>query len=287
MSLGRKKHYFLPEIPEVPVDGPIQLGSIISDPRFVFEPINSPPVNPVSCLENVYVFNSGPSSIALAKSRKKSIGIFGELPGLLNANLNTEFGTDAGEHWSFDNLRTIWFVPSVEYVRQSLLDISVQLYIQTNQSWLGHTSLYMVTGVKVAFGASALSDFATSYGFGGSIGLDPAVLGVPITVGPTVELWNGLSNSATSSPTQPVVFAFRLRKLKIKARSGGVKQSDYNKNGLLGEEDAPIQPTVEIDTDGVEDYDATGADFDLPDEADTVDEIDEDECEGTSFSKFG
>ncbi len=284
MSLGRKKHYFLPPVPEVPVDGPIRLGNIVADPKCVFEPINNSPVNPSWCLEKVYVSNSGPASIVLGESSKKNIGIFAELPAFVNANISGDSSADAKERWSFENLRTIWFTPSVDYVRQGLADTDVQLYIQTNQSWLGHTKLYMVTGVKVAFGASALSEFAASYGFSGTAGLDLSALGAPVTAGPAAGLWNGLSLAATTSPVEPVVFAFRLRRLKIKA-SGDVKQSDYNKKALLGQEDSGVQVTIEIDTDGVEEYDATGIDFNFPDEGEFLDEMDEDGSEKSSFSK--
>ncbi len=81
-----------------------------------------------------------------------------------------------------------------------------------------------------------------------------------------------------------MVFAFRLRRLKIKA-SGDVKQSDYNKKALLGQEDSGVQVTIEIDTDGVEEYDATGIDFNFPDEGEFLDEMDEDGSEKSSFSK--
>ncbi len=109
MSLGRKKHYFLPPVPEVPVDGPIRLGNIVADPKCVFEPINNSPVNPSWCLEKVYVSNSGPASIVLGESSKKNIGIFAELPAFVNANISGDSSADAKERWSFENLRTIWF----------------------------------------------------------------------------------------------------------------------------------------------------------------------------------
>ncbi|KAI1747572.1 hypothetical protein F4782DRAFT_520426 [Xylaria castorea] len=284
MLLGRKKHYFLPPVPEVPVDGPIRLGNIVVDPKCVFEPVNNSPISPSSCLEKVYVSNSGPASIALCKSGKKNIGIFAELPAIVNANIGGDWGAETGERWSFENLRTIWFMPSVDYVRQSLADTDVQLHVQANQSWLGHTNLYMVTGVKVAFGASALSEFAASYGFNGTVGLDLSVIGAPVTVGPVAGLWNGLSLATTSTPVEPVVFAFRLRRLKIKA-NGDVRQSDYNKKALLGQQHSNIQVTVDIDTDGVEDYDATGVDFNFSDEGKFLDEMDEDGFEQSSFSR--
>ncbi|KAI0202585.1 hypothetical protein F4808DRAFT_420662 [Astrocystis sublimbata] len=288
MPFGRKKHYFLPPVLEVPVEGPIRLGSIIDHPKQIFEPVNSYPVNPISCAEKVYVSNSGASSTTIGKLSKKNIGLFGELPAFVNGNISGNRDADATEHWTFENLRTIWFIPSVDYVRQSLADIEVQRHIQANQTWLGHTNLYMVTGVKIAFGASALSKFATSYGFDGTIGLDPSALGVPVTVGPTAGLWDGLSLTLKSSPVEPVVFAFRLWRLKIKANDD-VTQSDYNTKALFGRggDDDDSQVTVEIDTDGVDDFDATGIDFGVADEGNFLDEMDADGTEQSSFSKSG
>ncbi|KAH8165060.1 hypothetical protein CIB48_g3190 [Xylaria polymorpha] len=102
MSLGRTKHYFLPPVPEVPIDGPIRLGNIVVSPRLVFEPVNNSTVNLSSCSEKVYVFNSGPASIALGKSNKKNIGIFAELPTIVNANISGDWGADAEERWLFE-----------------------------------------------------------------------------------------------------------------------------------------------------------------------------------------
>lgn len=282
----RTKHYFLPPIPEVPVEGPIRLGSIVAHPKCIFEPLNDSPVYPSSCFEKVFVSNSSPSSISFGKSTKKNLGLFAELPALVSGNIDGDREREFKEHWSFGNLRTIWFIPSADYVRQSLADMYTQLYIQDNRSWLGHTNLYMVTGIKIAFGASALSTIATSYGFNGAVGVDLSALGAPVTVGPSAGRWNGLSVDTSSSFSEPVVFAFRLRRLKIRALDD-VEQSDYNKNAMLGQEGSTAEATVAIDTDGVEDYDATGADFNIFEGGEFMDDMDEDEAEKSAFSKSG
>ncbi|KAI1360339.1 hypothetical protein F5Y08DRAFT_317548 [Xylaria arbuscula] len=280
----RTKHYFLPPIPEIPVDGPIRLGSIVAHPKDIFDPVNDSPVYPSSCYERVYVSNSAPTTISLSKSTRKNWGLLAELPALVSGNIDGERGTEFKESWSFENLRTIWFKPSVNYVRQSLADTQLQLYIQDNQSWLGHTNLYMVNGIKIAYGASALSEIATSYGFSGAVGVDLSALGAPITVGPSAGLWNGLSLNTSSSFAEPVVFAFRLRRLKIKTLDE-IEQSDYNKNAMLGREGSPVKTSVGIDTDGVEEDDATGADFGLLEGGEFLDDMDEDETKESLFSK--
>ncbi|KAK0736251.1 hypothetical protein B0T21DRAFT_366577 [Apiosordaria backusii] len=272
MSLGRKKHYFLPPIPESPPDGPIQLGSIISSPELVFEPINNYPVAPASYPEKVYEHNSGPSSLSLGRASNKSLGVFAELPAFIDSTLGYEWARANTESWTFDNLRTIWFTPSVEYVRQSIGDTQVQQFVNDNKSWLGGISLYMVTGVKIAYGASMLSEFARTYGFNGTVGLDLSSLGVPITVGPEAGLEKSSTLTASSNSVDPVVFAFRLRRIRIKA-SGDLKLKDHTKDALLGLKDKEGKPLVPFDTDGVEEEDATGLEFNVENDGEVLDEV--------------
>ncbi|KAK4172945.1 hypothetical protein QBC36DRAFT_336817 [Triangularia setosa] len=283
MSYGRKKHYFLPPIPESPPHGPIKLGSIISKPRLVFEPVNKYPVAPRSFLEEVYEYNSGKSSLSIGKATNKSLGIFAELPAFIDSTLGSEWASSNTENWTFDNLRTIWFTPSTDYVRQSLGDVQVQQFINDNKSWLTGISLYMVTGVKIAYGASMLSEFASCYGFSGTVGIDLSTLGVPISVGPEAGLEKFSTLTASSNSVDPVVFAFRLRHIKTKA-SGDHKSRDYTNDALLSLKDEEGKPLLVFDTDGLAEEDATGLDFNIGNDGEVLDETPLDEEAERIFS---
>ncbi|KAK3364605.1 hypothetical protein B0T25DRAFT_598950 [Lasiosphaeria hispida] len=265
------KHYFLPPIPEAPPDGPIRLGSIIATPQFVFEPVNSYPVSPSSCFENVFVYNTGPGHISLEKTAKRRLGVFAELPAFVNAALGTEWPHSSSESWTYDNLRTVWFTPPIEYVRQSVEDTQVQNFVNDNKSWLGRINLYMVTSLKIAYGASVLSDFAKSYGFNGQVGIDLSTLGAPVVTGPEGGFENGFAMRSSSSSADAVVFAFRLRRIKIRPM-GDPKQEDYTNNALLGEKRTGVDARVDFGIDGVDDDDVTGAAFGIDEKSDAIDE---------------
>ncbi|KAK3996587.1 hypothetical protein QBC44DRAFT_317182 [Cladorrhinum sp. PSN332] len=283
MSFGRKLHYFLSPVPEMPVDGPIQLGSIVSSPGLVYEPVNSQPISPQSFGEKIQVHNNPNSQRSFQKSNARYLGLFAELPAFFNSTLGTEWASSSAESWEFDNLQTLSFTPSMEYLRKTLDDEDVQQFVQDNKSWLGGISLYMVTGLKIAYGASMLSQVARSRGYGGTVGLDLSALGVPTTLGPEAALENGSVSSSTFNSTDPVVFAFRLRKIKIKA-SGSLKHKGYTKGALLGLKDKDGNISVPFDTEGLEDDDATGLEFDVETDGDVVKEVEEEGDDVYSYS---
>ncbi|KAK0672727.1 hypothetical protein QBC41DRAFT_13984 [Cercophora samala] len=281
-TLRRKKHYFLTPVPETPPDGPIQLGSIISHPELAFEPVNRHPVSPDSRGEKVYVNTSTPHTVTVGKTKSQNLGLFAELPSIINSVLGYEWATSDTETWAFRELHTIWFTPSIEYIHQSLADAQVQQFVRDNKSWLGGINLYMVTGIKVAYGASMLSEFARLYGFNGTLGMDLSAVGAPISVGPETGLEKSSILSASFNSVDPVVFAFRLRRIKIRA-SGKFKHADYTKDALLGIKDQDNE-VISFGTDGLEDEDVTGLEFDL-ENGEVLDDARVDEEErGSSFS---
>lgn len=264
MAPLRPKFYYLTPTSEVLPDGPVTLGSIISQPRMVNEPINDYPVPPLSFSEKVYLHNTTDHTVTVNSNSEGHLGIFAQfLQSLgINGNIEGERASNDSEEWTFEQLKTIWFTPSTEYVKKSLEDRDVQDFIYENKSWLtGRTQLYMVTGVKVAYGAASTLSYTRSTGLNLHVGFDFTPLGVPINVGPDVGTQQDTTVAQTQGGADPFVFAFRLRQIKISA-AGDVRHKDSTHGALLslhkGHKDE-----VKIEVDGLEDFDADASEFQL------------------------
>lgn len=269
MAPLRPKFYYLTPILDVLPDGPITLGSIISQPRLVSEPINDYPVSPGSMAEKVYLHTSANSGVTVDRNREGHGGIFADFLqclGLgLNGNVDGKGSNKESEDWTFANLQTIWFTPSTEYVRKSLEDRDVQDFIYENKTWLGRTKLYMVVGVKVAYGATSTVSYIRNRQLGLHVGFDFTPLGVPINVGPDVGVQQDLKVTQTNGGGDPFVFAFRLRQVKVSA-AGEIKHRDFTEGALLslhGTKDKKNENEVKILVEGLEDFDTDASDFSL------------------------
>ncbi|KAF7556187.1 hypothetical protein G7Z17_g1664 [Cylindrodendrum hubeiense] len=271
---SRVKHYFLAPIGN-PAEGPIRLGNIVSAPRLADDPLNEDhvPLSSVSMdvvdhTEHSYDFginiNNG-SRVGVWASFLQTLGLGGDV--------TVEGSNENSEQWACESMRTISFTPKLDYITKCLEDEGVQNYMRVNKPWFGTSRLYMVTGIKVAYGASSTVRYAQSRGFHLRFGVDLTGLGIPLTIGPEFGRTNTLSVRQSQEGAEPFVFAFRLRRIKITGK-GNIHHEQYDKGTVLGiKEDEVDESDVkfEVIVEGVEDDDADGSEFQL-DSNDAVDE---------------
>jgi len=264
MAPLRPKFYYLTPTSEVLPNGPITLGSIISQPRGVNEPINDYPVPPESSAEKVWLHSATKNSVTVERNSEAHLGLFATfLQSLgINGSVEGKRSNNDSEDWTFDQLKTVWFTPSIEYVKKSLEDRDVQDFIYENKSWLtGRTKLYMVTGVKIAYGASSTLSYTRSKGLSLHVGFDFTPFGVPINVGPDGQIQRDTNVTQSQEGADPFVFAFRLRQIMI-SPAGDISHKDYNEGALLGLHKGS-KDEVRIEVGGLEDFDADAVKFDL------------------------
>jgi hypothetical protein len=264
MPALRPKFYFLAPVKEIPPSGPIQLGSVISHPRQVAEPLNDVPVPLQQTREKVYLHNESSASVSLKGTATSSYGIFADFLGGLGLGLSGTVGAThvrgEGEEWSFSSLTTSWFTPTNDYVRASMDDADVRSFVAAHRPWLGRKHLYMVTGIKVAHGAAVVASRARAHGLHLNVGFDLAALGAPVTTGPELGWERGLEVGESYGSSDPFVFAFRIRRIKVSLAEGKEhNHRDFNKGALLerrdgGDETEESMKNLEIG--GVEDFDA-------------------------------
>ncbi|KAF4989033.1 hypothetical protein FGRMN_9405 [Fusarium graminum] len=262
----REKSYFLAPI-GTPPEGPIKLGNIVSAPAFADDPINEEhlPLSSEPVEHNQFNFNFG-----MDVSNDGFIGIWASFLQMLGVggDLTFEWSRETSEKWACENLKTLSFTPKLSYITQSLRDEGVQHYMRVNKPWLGASKLYMVTGIKIAYGATSTVAYARKNGLNLRFGTDFSSQGVPLSVGPKGGSSRAISVQQSQEGAEPFVFAFRLRRIKI-SRKGDVNHGAYNKGTLLsvgedGRHDGRHDGSdIEVVIEGLEDRDADGLEFQL------------------------
>ena len=104
--------------------------------------------------------------------------------------------------------------------------------------------IYMITGVKIARGATV--NMIKEHEVGGKmhLGVHGAPAGVPGAVGPKVAISSKKTEGPSFRDSSDFVFAYRLR--EIFYQKGQVKHKEYNKGALYTssgeEEELPMKP---------------------------------------------
>jgi hypothetical protein len=225
-------HYFLAPRRETPPDTSIRLGNIIEQPRFADEPLNH----------------------NLLPIKSDIMQIFG-----IGGDVNTTMSKGTTETWSCEKIITTSFDPTTEYIKKSLEGTDIQQYIKENRNWLLDTKLYMVTGIKVAYGASGTVSYARKKGIHLHLGVDATQMGVPLGIGPDIGADKSRNVTQTFGDMEPFVLAFRMQRIMVSSK-GEVRHRN-EEGGMLGvdvgEGDHPVQLVV----DGLESGDADAEEF--------------------------
>ncbi|KAL8753263.1 MAG: hypothetical protein Q9199_005176 [Rusavskia elegans] len=232
---GERKTYFLAPTRDSSPGGPIALGNIIASPQQAEMPITAalpidPNVMPVSRHEE------SNWSLMLEKHRGGSIGLWGSFLQVLGAGGDVGFSHEMSDTrtYQFDRLETQAFWPTEEYVKASVTAKPVQDFLKSKKFF---HNVYMVTSIKVAYGASAARSVMQSRGVYVHIGVDGTTAGIPISGGPQGDVGWGTTESSSYERDSGFVFAFRLREICYTTRRG-VRQGEFVKGALFGLDDS-------------------------------------------------
>jgi hypothetical protein len=262
MSPLRKKFYFLAPTTDSPVNGPIFLGGILTHPKDADMPLNIIPLPIDSTLMPIYNVEADAQSFTFEKNRSFTSGIWASFLAMIlgiSGDLESNISNQNTEKWTIKKLKTISFNPTPEYIKQSLEHSAVKKFITEDANWLQSSQVYMITGLKLAYGAESIATYAKSKGLNLSLGLDATSLGVPVQGGPKFGTTSDVRVEQSAGEKTPLVLAYRIRKI-IVSSSGGFKDKAVD-GGMLGipkevtEREGPdfiVQGLKEDDTDAEE-----------------------------------
>lgn len=197
-------------------------------------------------------------SFGLFASFASAIGVGGDVSGNLKVGSSLKI--------EVDRLQTSMFEPSEEYLEETL-NLPKNLAFLKEQMF--KRSLYIVTGVKIAYGAKLTRSKSTEWGGDGKLGVSPHVPG--LEVGPTASFVQKAKETETLQGPTDFVFAFRLNKLHYSRRRSRYIQEAFTKGALysdevrIGDEEEENEPEqtstqeeaqVEVEVEGMEDEDA-------------------------------
>ncbi|KAI4121883.1 MAG: hypothetical protein LQ338_006112 [Usnochroma carphineum] len=260
-----QKSYFLAPTRDCPPQGPIKLGNIITSPSKPEEPINPQPNTPTQPVYETYQTNW---TAEVSRRKQGKVGLWTMFLQILGIGADADVDTEKerSDAYKFDRVETHFFMPDKEYVQECMATPEVRDFITRKRF---RTNVYMITGIKIAIGASVVSHNMRRRGIHMQVGVDATSLGIPVSLGPVFESSSSSANDVGFEGASDFVFAFRLREIHY-AKKKGVSHRAYNKGALFGlegsqENDEPSEREAveEIELLGIADEDAGAEKFDL------------------------
>jgi hypothetical protein len=235
-----------------PPAGPLCLGSIIrstSTPQF---PLNGANIVPVAN-ENLPVVETDWKKTISAETAL-GLGVYAQFLQLATGGLGLGPAVDV-EHssrtvnmFAFDNVTTVSFEPTSQYVEEAVKAPAVQTWLrEPKQRFAPVVSLFLVTGMKLVKGARIKYSTSGSTAVTGNMSIDVAPLGM--TFGPKGH-WSSTNDDETEfNRDSEFVFAFRVKRLGFGRK---LKVEEYNRGAFLaiGKDEHDDESVLVEDVDG-------------------------------------
>jgi hypothetical protein len=231
------KTYILVPNFDIPAEGPnaMRLGHIIFDPTNPNIPLNRSTVVPFTDdLIPARTVKPGWTG-TISQLREKKFGIwarFLEIIGL-RGKISVHSIGDNDNYFTFESLETIYIDPSDEYVKKSMDVDGVKRFLEAGRF---KKPVYMITGMKIARGASAIGSQTVVHGGEAKLGFDGTFSGVPVALGPEVEVSSSKTNAVSFEGAEGFAFAIRLRKISYKMGRDLVHR-EYREGVVLDDDD--------------------------------------------------
>lgn len=229
---AERPSYMLAPNWDFPPDGPIALGSLIKNPKRPDRALNSSTRVEIDKSRIITTKRTG-WSLARGDLRLGRVGLWASFlaPILgVGADIATSASRDSNDVYKCDELETRYFAPEDTYIGSCLCSPATKAY--TDSHWW--KSIYMITGLKIAYGATMETTKEIGYGTEGKIGADGTPAGVPVGGGPEAKYEQKKKHSVKFGASEGFVIAYQLLRIKPK-RNATFKEAEYNKFALLGE----------------------------------------------------
>jgi hypothetical protein len=221
-----KKTYFIVAPGSSSAVGPIVLGNVISDPALPDGAVNP---QPIVFPPSVTVSHGIPlKNWKWSKSPSVKIGggIYAQFVEVVDGEISAQRETETTREYSCKELRTQSFQINEEYIEAIKAVPEIQVRV------LRRERLYVITGVKIATGATVNEQTLKSLGFRLAATADlMAVTGVPVKVGPKFEVNKKDPESVAYDVDEAFVFAYRLEEIFYRWQS--VRHRPFGKEGDL------------------------------------------------------
>ncbi|KAK3299817.1 uncharacterized protein B0H64DRAFT_1527 [Chaetomium fimeti] len=243
---AQKKQYFLAPSWDYPPSGPIALGNIILSPSrpvpalLSATTLSPPPLSSESKPETL----AGPNRTSTFKhnvewtrdqSLSRSLGVWSRFIELLGVRLDFETSRSTQDVFRFASVRTEEWFPSEEYLAAALRDPMVRRRMGAGKGALVRRAVYVVVGVKTVSGAQVKRVWTRGLAAQTEVSVDAMGASVLVASGPAGGVKWERGESMEFEGGDDFVFAYRVRKVWLRAGEKGVGQDDYTRGTMLGE----------------------------------------------------
>ncbi|KAI1089239.1 hypothetical protein F5B19DRAFT_467984 [Rostrohypoxylon terebratum] len=203
-------YYLAPNFTTRPFpNGPLELGTLVEDTQ-QFQPLNQganriqiPPGQRYSdTKEDIYV--------GLKHSRNGEAGFLAKVfEGCLGAEASLKGEKNEEDVYTIQKLETSYFYPQVSYIKKCLRLSDIEDYLEMGDY---KEPVYLITGLKIAWGATISSSAHSGYAGKGEAGL---TIPGPIDVDVKAKAEVGKGSTASSSFRKPADFVLGIQVMKI------------------------------------------------------------------------
>ncbi|KAL8732950.1 MAG: hypothetical protein Q9181_003756 [Wetmoreana brouardii] len=287
----QKKTYILLPNFDYPPNGPVALGSIITDPSDPGRSLNRGAIipRPADCPVDISTKRDWKGT--KQRQLEGRAGIWAKFVEVVaGGNIGIQGHRSGDDVYEFKEMETQFFEPTFRYVAQSMDLPAVTEYIK-NTAFRKNT--YMVTGLKVVRGAKVAIERRRGFGGDAQLGVGGAAAGLPVQLGPDLSAKVAKVDKESFEDASDFVFAMRLREIYYqKGKPAGLTDRGYNKGALYdhtidlddeetdadktSKNEADSKPTMEVL--GSAPRDSEAEDFGLKALA-TIDDDNGEECE--------
>lgn len=226
--MAQRKSYFLAPNCDNPPDGPIRLGNILTSPFKPEYSLISPRLSPSIPIYSTTVNNF---SADLTASSNFKIGLYAKFLETI-----TGVGADVGisrenstrNIYKISRVATRFFIPTAEFVQSVMADQTIREFLVKKRF---QKNVYMVTGVKIAYGGDVTLSRTKDRGQTLKVGIDGTALMAPFNAGPDIN-HSKRSDEVLRFESVDFVFAYRLTEIIYKKKE--VKSKPYESGVLLG-----------------------------------------------------
>ena len=217
--------WFIPRLPDILPDGQLMLGSILKSPGSASEPLNYGAVGIIEPGRLLPEVTYPPSVIPLGKTRSGELGLCAELLGLpVGGEISTDWSREETREFKIQKLLTRQFLPTTDFIEKSMENSEVKAWVNEK---MFKKDIYMVTGLKLAYGASI--DHTLKKEHGGKINpkIDLSMANAPVKLGLNIAGSKGTTTGLSFDGPMDFVFAYMLKRIKVARK--GYKTDDYTK----------------------------------------------------------
>ncbi|KAF9879162.1 hypothetical protein CkaCkLH20_03395 [Colletotrichum karsti] len=215
---------------DIPADSDIVvLGRLIKDPKNPQSRIPKSSADPIPP-PKVYEGEKTDWQTTLEKLRSGSIGIWAKCLQLVQGGLNFGQLKESMEDHKFASLETKYFVPDDDYLAKVLEDVGVRAYLFVHH-W--RKPIYLITGIKIARGASVATTSSTETSARADIKVDGTSTGAPVDVGHEATWESKNMRGISYGGSTDYIFAYQLLKMKPKKGAGTSSNSTFVKGAVF------------------------------------------------------